>query len=293
MPKTPPSPAAVTETDKSAPALWPDRFRYSLAPAPQSGGEVWRLRFEPGPVGLATSGAGMIAPLPVRDGAHRFLWPDAMLPPTGDVHSESVQAVEEGTGRLRSQSEQVARLTLNTPRGSADFEWRRGPVGTAVLSRIRTSRAEIEVALSAGGIAVDVRDGRPCFGLIRPRNRHYWTLPKGTLEPGEMPADAACREVQEETGAAVRILSPLQPFEYQFRSTRGGGPHLVLKGVVLYLMRVLAHGKPSAHEEIAEVAWLPFNEALARLSHNTQRVRLEQAQQLWLRGGHDDAADLA
>jgi len=36
--------------------------------------------------------------------------------------------------------------------------------------------------------------------------RSYWTLPGGGLESGESPADAAVREMLEETGIRVRIV---------------------------------------------------------------------------------------
>jgi ribosomal protein S18 acetylase RimI-like enzyme len=36
-----------------------------------------------------------------------------------------------------------------------------------------------------------------------------WQLPKGTIEPGEDPAEAVVREVQEETGLVGRVVAPL------------------------------------------------------------------------------------
>ena len=39
--------------------------------------------------------------------------------------------------------------------------------------------------------------------------RSYWTLPGGGLEAGEMPAEAAVREIYEETGVRVRAVRQL------------------------------------------------------------------------------------
>src|SRR4051794_4389568 len=52
--------------------------------------------------------------------------------------------------------------------------------------------------------------------LIKPggpfwRNRHYgaWMIPKGAVESGETPAEAALREFEEETG--TRLTTPPVP----------------------------------------------------------------------------------
>ena len=41
--------------------------------------------------------------------------------------------------------------------------------------------------------------------LMRDAEAGYWSLPGGLMEPGEVPADAAVREVHEETGVIVEL----------------------------------------------------------------------------------------
>ena len=41
--------------------------------------------------------------------------------------------------------------------------------------------------------------------LVHDRDSGQWTLPGGIIEPGELPADAAVREVWEEAGVLVRL----------------------------------------------------------------------------------------
>jgi len=41
--------------------------------------------------------------------------------------------------------------------------------------------------------------------LVHDRDAGQWTLPGGIVEPGELPADAAVREVWEEAGVRVRL----------------------------------------------------------------------------------------
>ena len=66
---------------------------------------------------------------------------------------------------------------------------------------------------SAGGLVV--HDGQVL--LVRKRQVAEVRMPKGHIEPGETRADAAMREVREETGyAALRILADLGTQTAQF-----------------------------------------------------------------------------
>jgi predicted NUDIX family NTP pyrophosphohydrolase len=64
--------------------------------------------------------------------------------------------------------------------------------------------------LSAGVLLYRERDGETQVLLIKPggpfwRNRDVgaWMIPKGGVEPGEQPAEAALREFEEETGTRL------------------------------------------------------------------------------------------
>ena len=63
---------------------------------------------------------------------------------------------------------------------------------------------------SAGAV---VMIGDHCLVL---RRGDEWVFPKGHLEQGERPEDAAIREVREETGLEVRILQPIGSTRYGF-----------------------------------------------------------------------------
>lgn len=58
----------------------------------------------------------------------------------------------------------------------------------------------------AGGVVIDVHEGRARIAVIARRNRAgriEWCLPKGHIEPGETLVQTAAREVAEETGITV------------------------------------------------------------------------------------------
>lgn len=76
--------------------------------------------------------------------------------------------------------------------------------------------------VSAGGLAVKLVDGKACAALILRRGRAgrmEWLLPKGHVEPGETVAEAAVREVFEETGIESRPVRFLSSMDYWFSGT--------------------------------------------------------------------------
>ena len=67
--------------------------------------------------------------------------------------------------------------------------------------------------LSAGVLLFRQSEGRPEVLLIKPggpfwRNKDVgaWMIPKGAVEPGEIPAEAALREFEEETGTRLTAM---------------------------------------------------------------------------------------
>ncbi len=100
---------------------------------------------------------------------------------------------------------------------------------------------------SAGGVVV--KDGK--LALVQVTNlkgEKVWTFPKGHIEPGESAAQAALREVEEETGWRCKALKPLTTARYRF--TRQGVP--VSKRVEWFLMEpVEKTGDPDALEVLA------------------------------------------
>ncbi|MDB5510746.1 MAG: hydrolase [Enterovirga sp.] len=58
--------------------------------------------------------------------------------------------------------------------------------------------------------------------LIRNSYHSLWSLPGGSIRPGESPAEAACREAGEEIGVAVPVAKvvPALDVEHRFRFRR-------------------------------------------------------------------------
>ena len=127
-------------------------------------------------------------------------------------------------------------------------------------------QARVLLEFSAGGVILDAQ-GRVL--LIRARDlrgQPVWTLPKGALTKGETSADAALREVREETGYRCELEQELPPVTYWFR--RDG--RQVKKTVRWFLMRPLEKAGDHDHE-VDEVLWTDKADALARLRYDSDR----------------------
>ena len=115
--------------------------------------------------------------------------------------------------------------------------------------------------------------------LVRPAGRSTWVLPKGHLEEGETVAQAATREAREESGLTVGRIEPLGEISYVYSSRERNGATLtrIFKRVHFFLMEHTG-GDPSAHDsETDEVAWLSFDDALARATHPSEQALIAKA----------------
>ena len=131
-------------------------------------------------------------------------------------------------------------------------------------------RTQPVLQFSAGGLVVDERGQVLLIRARDLRNQPVWTLPKGTLDPGESSADAALRELREETGYRCEVVRELDAVTYWFQ--RDG--RRIKKTVRWFLMRPLE--KAGDHDqEVDEVAWLEPDEALRRLRYDSDRRLVE------------------
>ena len=132
---------------------------------------------------------------------------------------------------------------------------------------------------SAGGVLVRRLRGRWYLAAIRPAGKPegIWALPKGLISRGE-PADAtALREVAEETGARGRLEGKLGDVRYVY--TWAG--ERIFKVVSFYLVRYsggrLGDVPPEHAHEVADVRWLPLEEAPGLLAYKGEREMAERA----------------
>ena len=122
--------------------------------------------------------------------------------------------------------------------------------------------AEVE---AAGGIVLD-DEGRVAV-VHRPRYDD-WSFPKGKLEAGESFAEAAVREVEEETGMRCSLGDELDPVHYRDNKDRP-------KVVRYWLMHVEDDPGFVPNDEVDELRWVTPGEAAELLTypHDAELVR--------------------
>lgn len=102
--------------------------------------------------------------------------------------------------------------------------------------------------------------------LIRRRGTDAWSLPKGTVDPGETHQKTALKESWEEAGLLGRLCGDaVGTYEYEKRGAR--------LGVSVFLMEVIAHEDEWDEDEIRERQWFTLHEATELLStHPVQQL---------------------
>jgi phosphohistidine phosphatase len=110
--------------------------------------------------------------------------------------------------------------------------------------RIRKERVEVALVTTSGG--------------------KRWIVPKGTVDDGERPRDAAIREAEEEAG--LRGVVARKPLGRYFHVT-GNGPCQV----DVYLMRVTAALDHWLEDRLRRRRWMPLPDAAACLPGELQR----------------------
>jgi len=130
----------------------------------------------------------------------------------------------------------------------------------------RSNRRASRFEYSAGGVA---RDGDLLL-MVKVQTldgNQLWTFPKGHIEPGETSAQAAVREVVEETGFRCEITGPLDEVRYWFE--RDG--IVTQKTVTWYLMRALEQAGLPDPKEVLEAQWISLRDAGTLIRYKSDR----------------------
>lgn len=119
-------------------------------------------------------------------------------------------------------------------------------------------------------------------------------LPKGRIDDkdGDMPGpmasgkvradekslqDAALHEVREEGGVDAKIIDKIGTTKYSFTDPKVGP---IFKFVTFYLMEFTKDSPDGFGWETSEVLWLPFSEAVKKLSFSGEKQVLKKANDL-------------
>ena len=131
---------------------------------------------------------------------------------------------------------------------------------------------------SCGALVVRREEDNYFILMIRHKAKGNRSFPKGHVEAGESEYATALREVMEETSSRIAIIS-------DFRATVNYSPSPGVMKEVVYFLAFTTDASIKAREgEIAEVEWIPLDEAENCLAHENDqtvfRAAMERMQRM-------------
>jgi ADP-ribose pyrophosphatase YjhB (NUDIX family) len=185
-------------------------------------------------------------------------------------------AGSEGTKKKRRRRRPANRAPLSTDSPAKDEQAQdkrpaKGPAKNSPKSHSKSYAKRVD-EVSAGGLVID-HSGKK--GLLIGRIDHkdasgkriLWSLPKGHIEEGETPEQAALREVAEETGIESAIERSLGVIDFWFMA----GGKRIHKTVHHYLFRETGGLLAPQESEVDEVGWFPLAEIVERLAYPDEK----------------------
>ncbi|MEK5756055.1 NUDIX domain-containing protein [Acinetobacter variabilis] len=109
--------------------------------------------------------------------------------------------------------------------------------------------------------------------LVRKKDTDFFMHVGGKLEPNELPEAALSREVLEETGCEMEILSYIGKYETVAANELN-------HSLVSYLYQVKLKSQPQIQAELAEMQWVDLNHPDLPLTPLTRDISIPWCKQL-------------
>ncbi|MBI5552983.1 MAG: NUDIX hydrolase [Desulfobacterales bacterium] len=146
------------------------------------------------------------------------------------------------------------------------------PAESPKTQRIKASAAYPDQPLLAVG-AVVIHDGRVLLvRRLRPPGAGQWAIPGGKVDLGETLAQAAEREILEETGLTIAAGEPIFTFEVVDRDAEG---RVRFHYVIVDLAAEFLGGDLRAGDDASDARWVAPEELAALGVHQRTRELLQ------------------
>jgi ADP-ribose pyrophosphatase YjhB (NUDIX family) len=133
--------------------------------------------------------------------------------------------------------------------------------------------AELGYITPKVGASAGIFDDEGRILLVRRADDNTWCLPCGWIEPGEQPADAAVREIREETGLEARVVHLIDAIGRPAKNTT---PHGLV--TILFLCEAIGGTLAGSHEG-EEVRYWPLDEV--PVWHAQHQIYAQKTRAAW------------
>lgn len=179
---------------------------------------------------------------------------------SGKSSSDEASSGEGATGKATSRKG-------SGKGGSRKRRSAKGGTGKTAGKSVPRERSAGGVVVRGGDVVVIVPTRRASDGS------KVVALPKGHIDPGETPLQAAVREVREETGIVGKPVTDLGETRYWYR--REG--RTISKSVSFYLFEYVEGDTADHDDEVEQARWVPLRDASRELSHAAEREMVARA----------------
>jgi 8-oxo-dGTP pyrophosphatase MutT (NUDIX family) len=126
----------------------------------------------------------------------------------------------------------------------------------------------------AASAAITDEEGR--LLLAKRTDSSFWTIPGGTMEPGETIAETAVREVKEETGIDVEVVSLVGIYSNPWHVVEYSDGEVRQQFSVCFACRRIG-GDLATSDETSEVGYVSPGEIEAMEIHPSIRLRIQHS----------------
>lgn len=131
---------------------------------------------------------------------------------------------------------------------------------------IDTKVEDLKYEISCGAYVIDNNK----ILMVRHRNGMHWDFPKGHMEANETKKQTAEREILEETGIEIKVVS-----EKEYRISYMPKKNVV-KDVIFLEAEKIGGMLKKQEAEILEIAWVELTDAKEKLTFEKSKKKFEE-----------------